>query len=234
MSLKFRTLVSAIFFALLIFFCHIPNADAATLLINGQGVQSEEYTIRDGITMVSEDFVKNHMHFSVDRKNRQVDLEAPNHLFKISCEIGKKAYFIDNHEGSFNANVMEKNGKIYFPLRTLIENFGVVQWDKDSEAIQTCYDYNKYIKLPLVKMENQTKAYKIIRDAGIQSSRERTYIRQEERETIFEEKDEQGHVVRVYSNSRTLIKPVHKDYVLNDVYGIDKENLYWIEYPKND
>lgn len=222
------------FVGALFFFMGISQADAATMSINGYVVESPAYVIENDTTMVSEDFLKNVLHLSVVRSQDDMIISNKKNELFIRGKVGETAYILNGTKKNFSQKVAEKDGHIYIPLRSLIENFGGIGWDGIRQVINIQYDYNRMINIPKAKLTEESVKYESILNGGMQATQERTPVTELNGHAVFEERDKEGALQKIYSGQEALIAPLHKNYVLGNVYGIDENYIYWIEYPKNE
>lgn len=207
---------------------------AATMDINGYPVELQEYVIEDGTTMVSEDFLKDELHLSLSRNQDEVTFSNDEIGFSIQGKVGDTAYTLNEEKKIFSKEITEKDGKIYLPLRSVAENFGGIGWDGVRQAIKMQYDYNGMVDIPKAQLTGETVEYEKILNGGMIATQERMPVAEERGSIVFEERDINGDLKRVYSDKETLIEPFHTNYAVGSVYGIDENFTYWVEYPQTE
>ena len=212
-------------------FAGAAQADTAALIINGYPVESREYVIEDGVTMVSENFMRDELHLSVTRNQNEVTFFNDEIGFTVRMSVGDTAYFLNDDEKAFPRAVAEKEGTVYLPLRAFAENFGEVHWDEAQRGIGVYYDYNKMISIPAVTMDETPILYEPIVDAGVLTTNAYRPVTEDPQGVIWEERDDQNWLRKVHHSDQTLIQPIHEGYGLESVYGINDDFVYWIEYP---
>ena len=213
-------------------FAGAAQADTAALIINGYPVESREYVIEDGVTMVSENFMRDELHLSVTRNQNEVTFFNDEIGFTVRMSVGDTAYFLNDDEKAFPRAVAEKEGTVYLPLRAFAENFGEVHWNEAQRGIAVYYDYNKMVAVPEAKMLETPIVYEMIADAEIPEMPGRKPVTEDNGAVYYEERDDNAELKRVFSSEKVLIEPVHAGYRLGQEYRVAEDYVYWIEYPR--
>ena len=156
-----------VFFTLALVLLIIPPdiAEAATLDLNGSIIDIEQsdgdIVLENGITMISENFLRDDLYLNVGKNGKQCSLE--------------------NNHGNFCLE-----GMLYFPLRSLLELFGTVDWNGETQDITVRYDYNDQMTLSEVTLANQPAHYEILTDSGDRISSGSKAIRQTDQGMLCE------------------------------------------------
>lgn len=213
----------------------MPNiALSASLDINGQIIEEDgkQLTVSNGITTVSEEFLKNTLYLKVEKEKERFTLSNAYHDFTIEGTVGSDKITFNGKKITLQAAASEKNNELYVPLRPIISLFGDIEWNDEYKRIIARYDYNAQLDIPLAEISTENMDYDIPMNSGIGPMDGMTPVSQDENGIIFEKRDENGMLKSVGTANKDIISPVHQDYVLRgSAYAIEKDYLYWIEYP---
>lgn len=142
--------------ASVLLFIPIETAEADTLDLNGSIIDMEQsdgdIVLENGITMISENFLRDDLYLNVGKNGKQFSLENNHGNFCLEGAIGENTLSFDEKTIPLPASVSERDGMLYFPLRPLLELFGTVEWNGKTQDITVRYDYNDQMTLPEVTL----------------------------------------------------------------------------------
>lgn len=227
-----------VFFTLALVLLIIPrdDAEAATLDLNGSIIDMEQsdgdIVLENGTTMISENFLQDDLYLNVGKNGKQFSLENNHGNFCLEGAIGENTLSFDEKSIALPVSVSEKDGMLYFPLRPLLELFGTVDWNGETQDITVRYDYNDQMTLSEVTLANQPAHYEILTDSGDRISSGSKAIRQTDQGMLCEKVTEENYVTAVTLDGKPLIEPLHEQHIiLGRCYAVEDDYLYWIEYP---
>ena len=210
--------------------------EAATLDLNGSVIDMEQsngdIVLENGTTMISENFLQDDLYLNVGKNGKQFSLENNHGNFCLEGAIGENTLSFDEKSIALPVSVSEKDGMLYFPLRPLLELFGTVDWNGETQDITVRYDYNDQMTLSEVTLANQPAHYEILTDSGDRISSGSKAIRQTDQGMLCEKVTEENYVTAVTLDGKPLIEPLHEEHIiLGRCYAVEDDYLYWIEYP---
>ena len=212
-------------------------ADAALLNLNGQVInaeQSGDMVIQNGVTMVSEDFLKDQMYLTLEKEHGSFKLENVYKDFVLEGSVGSNTLSLNGEEKNMSTDVQSIDGKLFVPLRPVIELFGDIGWVDADQTIYARYDYNDQLEIPMVQVSNEPIQYEIMSSSDISVDDDQTPIRTTEDGIIIEQRDENGNLVAIKIGGKTLIQPQHEGNILRwDSYEVEDDYLYWMEHPSS-
>lgn len=221
---------------MLLFAFFLPNVlYAVTLDVNGEVIKENEkkFYIKDGITIVSEDFLKENMYLVVEKEGENFKLSNIYNDFLIEGTIGSNVISFNNEQIPLSIAVIEKESKIEIPFRPIIQLFGDIEWSEDISYILARYDYNEQLCMPDVELQSKAITFDIKSDSGIAFDSTMVPIQMSKQGLMIERRDQNGQLIAVETADGTLIEPVHKNNIIyGRSYSIEDEYLYWIESPK--
>lgn len=230
---RIATMVAALGVACLFLFSPGGTVQASEVTVNGRQADDAMFVIENSTTMVSETFLQDLMKLSLEREGAHLRLHNDAANVQVDGALGDRTYRLNGEEKSFSVMPQERNGQVFLPLRSLVENFGQVDWNAESGNVNVRFAYNDRLALPSASVSEKPLRFERIIDAGVEATREWTPVLQDKGGMIGEAFDEENNLVRVYSRDHTLIEPVHKEFVLGkDSYVIGSDWLVWVEYPK--
>lgn len=222
--------------ALALLFVSPDAAEAATLDLNGSIIDMEQsdgdIVLENGTTMISENFLQDNLYLNIGKNGKQFSLKNNRDDFCIEGSVGENTLSFDEKMISLPTNVSERDGMLYFPLRSLLELFGTVDWNGETQDITVRYDYNDQMTLSEVTLADQPAHYEILTDFGDEISFGSKAIRQTDQGMLCEEVTEENYVTAVTLDGKPLIEPLHEQHIiLGRCYAVEDDYLYWIEYP---
>lgn len=209
-------------------------ADAALLNLNGQVINAEEsgdMVIQNGVTMVSEDFLQDQMYLTLEKEDESFKLENVYKDFVLEGAVGSRVLSLNGEEKNMSADVRSVDGRLFVPLRPVIELFGDIGWVDADQMVYARYDYNDQLEIPMVTVSSESIEYEILANPDVAID-DGTPIRATEEGIITEKRDENDNIMAIQIGDKTVIQPQHKDNVLRwDSYEIEDDYLYWMEHP---
>lgn len=221
---------------LTLMFISPESAESATLDLNGSVIDIEksdgDVFLENGTTMISENILRDDLFLNIEKSGKQFSLKNSQDDFCIEGVVGENTLSFNEETISMPVNVREKNGIIYFPLRSLLEHFGTVEWNGKKQVITVRYDYNDQMILPEVTVADQPVQYEILTDLGSEINTDSKLIRQTDQGILCEKITELNYVTAVTLDGKALIKPLHEQHIILDrCYAVEDDYLYWIEHP---
>lgn len=222
--------------ASVLLFIPIDTAEAATLDLNGSIIDMEQsdgdIVLENGITMISENFLRDDLYLNVGKNGKQFSLKNNHDDFCIEGSVGENTLSFNEKSIALPVSVSERDGILYVPLRPLLELFGTVEWNGDEQNITVRYDYNDQMTLSEVEVVETPLIYKIASDTGKPYDYSNRAIRMTPEGMIVEERGEAGVLNAVKVGDQIVIHPQHDNYVIRgSSYAVEEDYLYWIEYP---
>lgn len=222
--------------ALALLFVSPDAAEAATLDLNGSIIDMEQsdgdIVLENGTTMISENFLQDNLYLNIGKNGKQFSLKNNRDDFCIEGSVGENTLSFDEKTISLPASVSERDGMFYFPLRSLLELFGTVDWNGETQDITVRYDYNDQMTLPEVTLAGQPVHYEVVTDSISEISPDSKAIRQTDQGMLCEKVTEENYVTAVTLDGKSLIEPLHEEHIiLGRCYAVEDDYLYWIEYP---
>ena len=222
--------------ALALLFVSPDAAEAATLDLNGSIIDMEQsdgdIVLENGTTMISENFLRDDLYLNVGKNGKQFSLKNNHDDFCVEGAVGENTLSFDEKTISLPVSVSERDGMLYFPLRSLLELFGTVNWNGETQDITVRYDYNDQLTLPEVTLADQPIHYEVVTDSIGEISSDSKAIRQTDQGMLCEKVTDSNYVTAVTLDGKPLIEPLHEEHIiLGRCYAVEDDYLYWIEYP---
>ena len=212
------------------------DAEAAMLDLNGSIIDMEQsdgdIVLENGTTMISENFLRDDLYLNVGKNGKQFSLKNNHDDFCVEGAVGENTLSFDEKTISLPVSVSERDGMLYFPLRSLLELFGTVNWNGETQDITVRYDYNDQLTLPEVTLADQPIHYEVVTDSIGEISSDSKAIRQTDQGMLCEKVNDLNYVTAVTLDGKPLIEPLHEEHIiLGRCYAVEDDYLYWIEYP---
>lgn len=212
------------------------DAEAAMLDLNGSIIDMEQsdgdIVLENGTTMISENFLRDDLYLNVGKNGKQFSLKNNHDDFCVEGAVGENTLSFDEKTISLPVSVSERDGMLYFPLRSLLELFGTVNWNGETKDITVRYDYNDQLTLPEVTLADQPLHYEVVTDSISEISSDSKAIRQTDQGMLCEKVTDLNYVTAVTLDGKPLIEPLHKEHIiLGRCYAVEDDYLYWIEHP---
>ena len=220
--------------ALLIIFVSANDAGAAEINLNGRSIDAEasgDMVIRDGVTMVSEDFLQDEMYLTLEKDGKSFRLENTYKDFVLEGATDSDVLRLNGEEKKMSKTVQSVDGQLFLPLRPVIEWFGDIGWVDRDQTVYARFDYNDQLDLPLVQVSDESVKYDRPTDFLTVGEGE-TPILMTDDGTIVEKRDENNNLIAIQTEDEVLIQPQHEDNILRwGSYEIEEDYLYWMEQP---
>lgn len=113
--------------ALLMMLASANDAGAAEINLNGRSLDAEasgDMVIRDGVTMVSEDFLQDEMYLTLEKDGKSFRLENAYKDFVLEGATDSDVLRLNGEEKKMSKTVQSVDGQLFLPLRPVIEWFG--------------------------------------------------------------------------------------------------------------
>ena len=108
--------------ALALLFVSPDAAEAATLDLNGSIIDMEQsdgdIVLENGTTMISENFLQDNLYLNIGKNGKQFSLKNNRDDFCIEGSVGENTLSFDEKMITLPTNVSERDGILYFPLRS--------------------------------------------------------------------------------------------------------------------
>lgn len=221
-------------------FLAAPVASQATTLdINGSYIEfddtEQDLTILNGTTLVSDSFLADDFQMNIDRSGKSLTMTNAFNDFTFKGKIGEKAYTLNGEKKQLSVAISEKNGKVYLPLRSVMELFGTVDWYGDLDTVVVRYDFNDYLSLPNVTVAEEPLTYERKDNLPEPPKEGWQPVQQTENGLLYEKWNENNELTAVGNTDSDIITPIHEGYVLrHGAYAIENDYLYWVEHPPTD
>ncbi|MEE0435108.1 MAG: copper amine oxidase N-terminal domain-containing protein [Peptococcaceae bacterium] len=211
------------------------HLDINGTLINTDDDQPNDVLLEDGVTLVSDDFLHNHLYLDTARDGDVFTLTNAFGDFTITGEVGSRKLVLDDAEMTLPIAPCERDGLLYVPLRALMENFGEVGWDGTTTVR---FDYNAQAKIEAVTMaESSPLSYRIVPNSGYSFDEPaKNYYPTTPDGYYVIDTDEEGLPVSVSRGEKKVLWPQHEGFMfarsgVSDGFEIDADYAAWVEIP---
>lgn len=210
-------------------------ADAAVLNLNGQDIDAEasgDMVIRDGVTMVSEDILRDEMYLTLEKDKKSFKLENVYKDFVLEGAVDSDTLSLNGEEKKMSVAAQSVDGKLFVPLRPVIELFGDIGWGGADQTVYARYDYNDQVEIPLVQASDTPIKYEVPLNSSVAAENGETPIRVTDDGTLIEKRDANNNLIAVQIGDKPLIQPQNEGNILRwGSYEVEDDYLYWMEQP---
>lgn len=221
--------------AILVMLASPCMADAAVLNLNGQDIDAEasgDMVIREGVTMVSEDLLQDEMHLTLDKDGKQFTFSNAYKNFSLEGAVGSDTLLLNGGEKKMSVDAQSIDGKLFVPLRPVIELFGDIGWVGADQTVYARYDYNDQLDIPRVQVSDTPIRYEVPLNSSITAENGETPIRVTDGGTLIEKRDANNNLIAVQIGDKPLIQPQNEGNILRwGSYEVEDDYLYWMEQP---
>ena len=125
----------------------LPQAGwAASVDVNGRVIDNGVEIVK-GTTMMDQANLQDVMKLNVKLDKKAFTLKNDDETVIIEGTVGQKSMTVNGKKVSLSVAPIVKDGKLWLPLRPLMETFGTVDWDGSSKRVRAYFDYTAYNKL---------------------------------------------------------------------------------------
>lgn len=207
--------------------------EAASLDVNGTILQDstkEDFLIDQNRIFISENLLKKTFFLSLHQEENRYELANENRNIIITGQLNDAHYRLNNTQQTLTSPVRSYKKQLYFPLRSLMDQFGTVEWDAPKAQARVRFDYYQFEQVkPFKYVDTPLMVEETLLENIPATCTPATVL--ENGQTVFEERLEKGWIVSVKTSEDTLLRPQHKGYIIS-TYNIGKEDLSWIEIPE--
>lgn len=216
----------------------LPQAGwAASVDVNGRVIDKGVEIVK-GTTMMDQANLQDVMKLNVKLDKKAFTLKNDDETVIIEGTVGQKSMTVNGKKVSLSAAAIVKDGKLWLPLRPLMETFGTVDWDGSSKRVRAYFDYTAYNKLKDAKEAKNTVKYEIPANSGMGWDESDGYaIDCDETLGVLREVYKNNALVSINNGAGPVIQVVHDTYKISPVdtghaaYYVDEEALVWQERP---